>query len=80
MQREDVTEKVILIRVNRYHYGMTEFELYEQTRRSWKINPERARQVEYAIAVYGGLILEVYKVAAWFPAYTPIVRFLFLKI
>lgn len=70
LQREDVTEKVILIRVNRYHYGMTEFELYDQTRRSWKVNPERARQVEYAFAVYGSLILEVYKVAAWFPAHT----------
>lgn len=70
LRREDITENVIFIRVNRYHYGMTEFELYDQTRRSWKVNPERANKAKYAFAVYDGLILEVYKVVAWFPAHT----------
>lgn len=68
--QEDITENVIFIRVNRYHYGMTEFELYDQTRRSWKVNPERANKVKYAFAVYDRLILEVYKIVAWFPAHT----------
>lgn len=70
LSREDITENVIFIRISRYHYGMTEFELYDQTRRSWKVNLERANKVKYAFAVYDGLILEVYKVVAWFPAHT----------
>ena len=70
LSREDITENVMFIKVNGFHYGMTDFQLYDQTRRSWKVNEDRVKQVEYAFAIYEGLVLEVYKIAGWFPAHT----------
>lgn len=70
LSREDITENVMFIKVNGYHYGMTDFQLYDQTRRSWKVNENKAKQVEYAFAIYEGLVLEVYKIAGWFPAHS----------
>ena len=70
LNREDITENVMFIKVNGYHYGMTDFQLYDQTRRSWKVNEDRVKRVEYAFAIYEGLVLEVYKIAGWFPAHT----------
>jgi len=34
------------------------------------VNEDRAKQVEYAFAIYEGLVLEVYKIAGWFPAHS----------
>ena len=70
LSREDITENVMFIKVNGFHYGMTDFQLYDQTRRSWKVNEDRVKQVEYAFAIYEGLVLEVYKIAGWFLAHT----------
>lgn len=70
LSREDITENVMFIKVNGYHYGMTDFQLYDQTRRSWKVNEDRVKRVEYAFAIYEGLVLEVYIIAGWFPAHT----------
>lgn len=70
LSREDIVENVMFIKVNRYYYGMTDFQLYDQTRRCWKVNEDRVKQVEYAFAIYEGLVLEVYKIAGWFSAHT----------
>ncbi len=69
-EREQVTikEKVILIRISRlYHYGITPMELYDVTRGIWKVGSKRD-QVEYAFAVYQGIVKEVYSITQWFPA------------
>lgn len=68
--KDDIVENIILIRINHYYYGMSEMDLYDLTRRSWKVNLNRAKQAEYAFAVYQGLIMEVYKIVAWFPAHS----------
>lgn len=63
-----ITEKAILIRINRlYRYGMSDTELYEATRGIWRIGKKR-EQAEYAIAVFRGVVKEVYKITQWFPA------------
>lgn len=49
---------------------MTDFELYETTRGIWVINPEKVKQIEYVFAVFASMILEVYSVAGWYPAYS----------
>lgn len=68
---DDFTENVMLININRlYHNDMTPMELYDATRGLWPVNMENASKVKYACAVYRGMTLEVYKVAAWFPAYS----------
>ncbi len=58
----------ILIRINKHYYsGMSEHELYEATRGIWVVSEKSCQKVKYAMAVYGGIIREVYSIAAWFP-------------
>lgn len=68
---EDITDDVILIRINQpYHYGMSDIELYDSTRGVWKVNLEQACKAKYAFSIYDGMVLEVYKIATWLPAFS----------
>ena len=65
-----VRHKAILITINRlYHSGLNAEELYEVTRGTWVVGPRR-EEAEYAMAVYKGIVREVYKIEQWFPAGT----------
>ena len=71
LKLEDISENILIIRINRaYRNDMTDFELYEATRGTWVISLEKARQIEYVFAVYASMILEVYSVAGWHPAFS----------
>jgi uncharacterized protein len=66
----EVRHRVMLITINRlYRSGMTELELYEATRGTWVVGEHRNR-VEYAFAVYQGIVREVYRIEKWHPAGT----------
>lgn len=68
---KDFQENVMLIRINKlYHNEMTPYELYEITRAYWRVNLEQAKKVRYALAVYYGMVLEVYEIAEWLPAFS----------
>jgi uncharacterized protein len=70
LDAEEITikDKAILINISRlYRYGMTAMELYDTTRGVWKVAPER-HAAEFAFSVYGGIVREVYSIAAWVPA------------
>lgn len=44
-------------------------ELYDATRGMWKLNIEHAQEkAKYVLAVYGGIVREVYEVNEWLPA------------
>lgn len=63
---EQFVDDCILIRINkRYKVGMSALELYESTRGAWRtgINRETAN---FALAVYQGVVQEVYRIQAWF--------------
>ncbi len=63
-----ISEPAILIRINRlYRYGMTDAELYDATRSAWVVGDNR-KQVDLAMAVYEGVIREVYRVTDWLRA------------
>lgn len=65
-----ITEPSLLIRINQsFFYGITEQEIYDATRGIWKIGANREK-VKLAFAIFGGVIQEVYEVAAWFKAGT----------
>lgn len=49
---------------------MTDLELYEATRGHWRVKLDQARKMEYAAAVCDGMILEIYRIAEWLPAYS----------
>lgn len=68
---ENFEENVMLIRINKlYHNDMSPQELYEATRGYWRVNLEQARKMKYALAVYFGMILEVYEIVDWYPAFS----------
>lgn len=66
----NVRHKAILITINKlYRSDMTAEELYEATRGIWRVGSKRD-QVEFGMAVYQGIVHEVYKIQQWFPAGT----------
>lgn len=67
----DPNHRVSLIRINRqFERGMSDDELYEATRKWWRIGPQR-RQIgttkapDWAMAVYGGVVRAVYRIEGW---------------
>ena len=69
LERRDIGENVIAIKINRsYRENMTATELYEVTRGWWKLDIKRAQLAEYVFSVYQGIVKEVYKVDGWLPA------------
>ena len=71
LKLDDISENVLIVKINRaYRNDMTDFELYEVTRGTWVINLEKAKQIEYVFAVYASIVLEVYSVAGWHPAFS----------
>lgn len=71
MQLLEIAEKAILIRINKtYQSSMNKEALYDYTRGRWKLNPERAKNARYAIAIYKGIVLEVFEINDWHKAGT----------
>lgn len=65
-----VTHPALLIRVRKlFRSNMSAQELYEVTRGVWRVG-ERREGVQYALAVYEGIVREVYSVESWHPANT----------
>ena len=61
------SETVILFTINRtYRCNMTDGELYEVTRKSWRIGSRR-EGAKYAVATYWGKTLEAYEIHEWCP-------------
>ena len=70
MQNADIQQKTVLIRINQSYYdGISRQELYEVTRGIWVMG-ERRETAELAMAVFKGVVLEVYRVHEWHPAGT----------
>lgn len=64
----EVVHPALLIRINQlYRHGMTADELYEATRGVWKLGPRR-EHAGLALAVFEGVVREVYQVQSWHPA------------
>jgi uncharacterized protein len=70
LQEAEIVDPVILVRVPQaFRAGMSGLALYEATRGVWRIGPRRDN-VRYALAVYDGVVQEVYEIARWQPAWT----------
>ena len=70
-----ISEPCILLRINQqYRHGMSERELYETTRGIWKVGSRRMG-ASFALAVFRGIVREVYKIDAWHPAGTTAYEF-----
>jgi len=66
-----VQHKAILITINKlYRSDMSPEELYETTRGIWRVGEPNRNKVEFAMALYRGIVLEVYRIKQWHPAGT----------
>lgn len=63
----NIREPAILIRITKlYRFDMSDVELYDATRSAWKVGIKRER-AELALAVFEGVVREVYAITAWLP-------------
>lgn len=61
-----ILEPSILIKINNtFSYDMSEGELYEATRKAWKINIERASKAKLIFSVYRGIIRGIFQDCEW---------------
>lgn len=61
-----IAHPMVLIRINQaYKHGMSKKDLYEVTRKHWKMS-QNVMRYEYVCAVYLGIVREVYKVSRWY--------------
>ena len=67
---KDFAENVILLNLAKSYDSENPPTKFELTRGYWRVSLDSVKDIEYALAVVGGEILEVYKIAAWFPAET----------
>ena len=69
LEEEDITDNVILLKIKKYYReGMSPRELYDVTRGYWRVTEKKRERVDFAFAVYNGIVREVYKVEEWLPA------------
>ena len=65
-RQADIAEPALLVRINQlYRPQMSAEALYEATRGIWKVSGNRRDHVKYALAVFRGVVVEVYSVDGW---------------
>lgn len=62
----ELDDPVVLIRISElYRNGMSAQELYEVTRGVWILGLDRARGAKYVLAIFEGIVKEVYQPESW---------------
>lgn len=65
-----IAHRALLVTINKlYRSDISDLELYEATRGFWTVGAQR-NSVDFVMAVYQGIVLEVYRVDQWYPAGT----------
>ena len=61
---KDIKHKILIININKtYKPGVSP---YDATRKSWKLNIDRAKNAEFIISEYKGIFRAIYKANKWF--------------
>lgn len=70
-ESREVAEPALAVNIRQtFRYGMNEEDLYDATRGVWKLDADRVENVEIVLAVYQGVVKEVYEPEEWHPAGT----------
>ena len=65
----DITEPCVLIRISKaYRSRITPTQLYDATRSSWVVGKKKREQAKFALAVFEGVVREVYEISTWVEA------------
>lgn len=71
IEEKDIDKGCLVLGVSSSSFtGQQGQDLYEAVRLAWKIDENKRNNAKYALVVHEGKIINVYKIAAWFPAYT----------
>lgn len=68
---ERFEHNMVLIKINQTYGDASEtsaMALYDATRGTWRVGRASVDKTDYAAAIFGGVIREVYRVAKWLPA------------
>ena len=67
--KDDITDDIVIIKVGRSYYpGISAQKLYDITRGCWKRRIESVERANYALTVFKGTVLEVYRIFGWYRA------------
>ncbi|OGZ00559.1 MAG: hypothetical protein A2946_02305 [Candidatus Liptonbacteria bacterium RIFCSPLOWO2_01_FULL_53_13] len=62
-------EPVLLININNnFNRTMTRKQIYEATRKHWKVSLARVNKIRFACAVYRGIVREIFLIKKWVPS------------
>lgn len=70
LNESDITDPIIFINLNNAYESSKgdPDQLYEATRKAWKVDINKASKVKYAIATYKGISRAVYLIHNWYPS------------
>ena len=64
---KELLHPVIIVNINKkYNRGINPDEIYKATKEAWVIGDNKTKVVEYALAEFEGIIIEVYKIKDWY--------------
>lgn len=75
--KNNTSEKILCLNVSKTHFSGKRPNLYECTRKYWRLNGERAKHADLVFAVNSGIIVGVYKPTVWYPSQVMIGRWEF---
>jgi hypothetical protein len=68
-EEAEILHRVVFVKLaNTFKKGMSADALYEAARGVWSLSPETASKYNYVLALWEGLVVEVYHVERWQPA------------
>ena len=68
-EEAEILHRVVFVKLaNTFKKGMSAEALYEAARGVWSLSPETASKYNYVLALWEGLVVEVYHVERWQPA------------
>ena len=68
-EEAEILHRVVFVKLaETYRKGMSAAALYEAARGVWSLSPETASKYNYVLALWEGLVVEVYHVEYWQPA------------
>lgn len=65
---KDITDDLVVIKINQSYYeGISAEALYDYTRGIWWCRIDSVSPAKFALSVYYGIVIEVYKIDYWMP-------------
>lgn len=67
LEEHGITDRVLVININKTYNLRNELhpDIYEATRKSWKLSPNRARNVQYVLSEYRGVVRAIFVPEKW---------------